>query len=76
MEVWALEAYGAAHMLKEMLTIKSDDVDGRVRAYKAITNGENVPETGIPETFYVLTNELKALGLDVRVYDNNEPETK
>jgi len=74
MEVWALEAYGAAHMLKEMLTIKSDDVDGRVRAYKAITNGENVPETGIPETFYVLTNELKALGLDVRVYDNNENE--
>jgi DNA-directed RNA polymerase subunit beta len=76
MEVWALEAYGAAHMLKEMLTIKSDDVDGRVRAYKAITNGENVPETGIPETFYVLTNELKALGLDVRIYDNNITEEK
>ena len=72
MEVWALEAYGAAHVLKEMLTTKSDDTDGRVRAYKAITNGENVPETGIPETFYVLVNELKALGLDVRVFDEEK----
>jgi len=74
MEVWALEAYGAAHVLKEMLTTKSDDTEGRVKAYKAITNGENVPETGIPETFYVLVNELKALGLDVRVF--NEDKTK
>ncbi|MGE4399335.1 MAG: DNA-directed RNA polymerase subunit beta [Campylobacterales bacterium] len=72
MEVWALEAYGAAHVLKEMLTTKSDDTEGRVRAYKAITNGENVPETGIPETFYVLVNELKALGLDVRVFDEDK----
>ncbi len=72
MEVWALEAYGAAHVLKEMLTTKSDDTEGRVKAYKAITNGENVPETGIPETFYVLVNELKALGLDVRVFDEDK----
>ena len=55
-----------------MLTTKSDDTDGRVRAYKAITNGDNVPETGIPETFYVLVNELKALGLDVRVFDEEK----
>jgi len=72
MEVWALEAYGAAHLLKEMLTTKSDDTEGRVKAYKAITNGENVPETGIPETFYVLVNELKALGIDVRVFDEDK----
>jgi DNA-directed RNA polymerase subunit beta len=72
MEVWALEAYGAAHTLKEMLTIKSDDVDGRVAAYKAITKGENVPSTGIPETFFVLTNELKSLALDVDIYEEGE----
>jgi DNA-directed RNA polymerase beta subunit len=72
MEVWALEAYGAAHVLKEMLTTKSDDTEGRLKAYKAITNGENVPDTGIPETFYVLVNELKALGLDVRVFDEDK----
>lgn len=72
MEVWALEAYGAAHVLKEMLTTKSDDTEGRVKAYKALTNGENVPETGIPETFYVLVNELKALGLDVKVFDEDK----
>jgi len=75
MEVWALEAYGAANTLKEMLTIKSDDVEGRVKAYKALTRGENVPQTGIPETFFVLTNELKSLALDVRIYkeeDENE----
>jgi DNA-directed RNA polymerase subunit beta len=69
MEVWALEAYGAAHTLREMLTVKSDDVEGRVQAYKALTRGENVPQTGIPETFYVLTNELKSLALDVEIYD-------
>ncbi len=69
MEVWALEAYGAAHTLREMLTVKSDDVEGRVLAYKALTRGENVPETGIPETFFVLTNELKSLALDVEIYD-------
>ncbi len=72
MEVWALEAYGAAHTLKEMLTIKSDDVEGRMQAYKAITRGENVPSTGIPETFFVLTNELKALALDVEIFVEGE----
>ncbi len=75
MEVWALEAYGASNVLKEMLTIKSDDVEGRVKAYKALSRGENVPQTGIPETFFVLTNELKSLALDVRIYkeeDENE----
>ena len=68
MEVWALEAYGAAHTLRDMLTIKSDDVDGRLSAYKAISRGENIPSTGIPETFFVLTNELKSLALDVKIY--------
>lgn len=68
MEVWALEAYGAAHTLREMLTIKSDDVDGRLSAYKAISRGENIPQTGIPETFFVLTNELKSLALDIKIY--------
>ncbi|MBE0497463.1 MAG: DNA-directed RNA polymerase subunit beta, partial [Campylobacterales bacterium] len=72
MEVWALEAYGAAHTLREMLTVKSDDVEGRVASYKALTRGENVPQTGIPETFYVLTNELKSLALDVEIYDEVE----
>ncbi|CAD7287804.1 Bifunctional DNA-directed RNA polymerase subunit beta-beta' [Campylobacter majalis] len=72
MEVWALEAYGAAHTLREMLTVKSDDVEGRLSAYKALTRGENVPETGIPETFFVLTNELKSLALDVEIYDEGE----
>jgi DNA-directed RNA polymerase subunit beta len=69
MEVWALEAYGASAVLKEMLTIKSDDVDGRVRAYKAITKGELVPASGIPETLFVLTKELQALALDVEILD-------
>ncbi len=72
MEVWALEAYGAAYTLKEMLTIKSDDVEGRMHAYKAITRGENIPKTGIPETFFVLTNELKALALDVEIFKEGE----
>ncbi|HHS6718343.1 TPA: DNA-directed RNA polymerase subunit beta, partial [Campylobacter jejuni] len=72
MEVWALEAYGAAHTLREMLTIKSDDVEGRFSAYKALTKGENVPATGIPETFFVLTNELKSLALDVEIFDKDE----
>ena len=72
MEVWALEAYGAAYTLREMLTVKSDDVDGRLAAYKALTRGENVPTTGIPETFFVLTNELKSLALDVEIYGNGE----
>jgi DNA-directed RNA polymerase subunit beta len=72
MEVWALEAYGASAVLKEMLTIKSDDVDGRVRAYKAITKGELVPASGIPETLFVLTKELQALALDVDIMDEVE----
>ncbi len=72
MEVWALEAYGAAHTLREMLTVKSDDVEGRLAAYKALTRGENVPSTGIPETFFVLINELKSLALDVEIYDEEE----
>lgn len=65
MEVWALEAYGAAHLLEEMLTIKSDDVDGRNNAFKAITRGENPPPPGIPESFNVLISELKSLGFDI-----------
>jgi len=65
MEVWALEAYGAAHVLEEMLTIKSDDVDGRNDAFKAITRGENPPEAGVPESFNVLVSELKSLGFDI-----------
>ena len=74
MEVWALEAYGASHILKEMLTIKSDDVDGRTRAYRAITKGESVPESGIPETMFVLTKELQALGLDVDLFEKAKEE--
>ncbi|MDD3592092.1 MAG: DNA-directed RNA polymerase subunit beta [Sulfurovum sp.] len=77
MEVWALEAYGASHILKEMLTIKSDDVEGRARAYRAITKGESVPESGIPETMFVLTKELQALGLDAELYaPKNEVEVE
>ncbi|MEA2073714.1 MAG: DNA-directed RNA polymerase subunit beta [Campylobacterota bacterium] len=72
MEVWALEAYGASAVLKEMLTIKSDDVDGRVRAYKAITKGELIPASGIPETLFVLTKELQSLALDVEIMDEVE----
>ncbi len=74
MEVWALEAYGAAHVLKEMLTIKSDDVDGRAKAYRAITKGESVPASGIPETMFVLTKELQSLGIDVELYTKKEGE--
>ena len=71
MEVWALEAYGAAYTLQEILTIKSDDVVGRVKTYEAIIKGENIPESGIPESFKVLLKELQALGLDVQVLDEN-----
>ena len=74
MEVWALEAYGAAHTLKEMLTVKSDDVKGRENAYKAITKGEAVGESEIPETFYVLTKELQSLGLDVNIFGEEVDE--
>ena len=78
MEVWALEAYGAAYTLQEILTVKSDDVVGRVKTYEAIIKGENIPEPGIPESFKVLLKELQALALDVRVLDadNNEVEIK
>ena len=78
MEVWALEAYGAAYTLQEMLTVKSDDVVGRVKTYEAIVKGENVPEPGVPESFKVLVKELQSLGLDVRLYseDNQELELK
>ena len=73
MEVWALEAYGAAYTLQEMLTVKSDDVVGRVKTYEAIVKGENIPEPGVPESFKVLVKELQALGLDIKLYsDNNE----
>ena len=78
MEVWALEAYGAAYTLQEMLTVKSDDTVGRVKTYEAIVKGENVPEPGVPEGFKVLIKELQALGLDVRLLspDNEELELK
>ena len=78
MEVWALEAYGAAHVLQEILTVKSDDVVGRVKTYEAIVKGENIPEPGIPESFKVLIKEMQSLGLDVKVLteDNEEIEIK
>ena len=78
MEVWALEAYGAAYTLQEMLTVKSDDIVGRVKTYEAIVKGENVPEPGVPEGFKVLIKELQSLGLDVRLLseDNQELELK
>ena len=74
MEVWALEAYGAAYTLQEMLTVKSDDVVGRVKTYEAIVKGENIPEPGVPESFKVLVKELQSLGLDVRLYSENNEE--
>ena len=76
MEVWALEAYGAAHTLQEILTVKSDDVVGRVKTYEAIIKGENIPEPGIPESFKVLLKELQSLALDVRVLDQDDNEVK
>ena len=69
MEVWALEAYGAAYTLQEILTVKSDDVVGRVKTYEAIVKGQNVPQSGVPESFKVLVKELQSLGLDIRVLD-------
>jgi DNA-directed RNA polymerase subunit beta len=74
MEVWALEAYGAAHTLQEILTVKSDDVVGRVKAYEAIVKGENIPEPGIPESFKVLIKELQSLALDVKVLRDDAGE--
>ncbi len=76
MEVWALEAYGAAHTLQEILTVKSDDVTGRVKTYEAIVKGENIPEPGVPESFKVLIKELQSLALDIKIItsDQNEME--
>jgi DNA-directed RNA polymerase subunit beta len=78
MEVWALEAYGAAYTLQEILTVKSDDVTGRVKTYEAIVKGSNIPKPGVPESFKVLVKELQALCLDIRVLDEhgNEIELK
>ena len=76
MEVWALEAYGAAHILQEILTVKSDDVTGRVKTYEAIIKGENISEPGIPESFKVLLKELQSLALDVTVLDENGEEVR
>ena len=76
MEVWALEAYGAAHTLQEILTVKSDDVVGRVKTYEAIVKGENIPEPGVPESFKVLIKELQAWCLDVKVLNDNNEEVK
>jgi DNA-directed RNA polymerase subunit beta len=70
MEVWALEAYGAAHTLQEILTVKSDDVNGRSRVYEAIVKGQNLPEPGTPESFNVLVKELQALGIHVTMEAN------
>ena len=74
MEVWALEAYGAAYTLQEILTVKSDDVTGRVKTYEAIVKGHNVPKPGVPESFKVLVKELQSLCLDIRVLDKNGEE--
>ena len=76
MEVWALEAYGAAYMLQEMLTVKSDDIVGRVKTYEAIVKGHNVPPAGVPESFKVLVKELQALSLDVKVLDHDMNEVE
>ncbi|MCD7762089.1 MAG: DNA-directed RNA polymerase subunit beta [Lachnospiraceae bacterium] len=76
MEVWALEAYGASYTLQEILTVKSDDVVGRVKTYEAIIKGENIPEPGIPESFKVLIKELQSLGLDVRVLKDDDTEVE
>ena len=74
MEVWALEAYGAAYTLQEILTVKSDDIVGRVQTYESIVKGENIPEPGIPESFKVLIKEMQSLALDVRVLDEDNKE--
>ena len=74
MEVWALEAYGAAYTLQEILTVKSDDVTGRVRTYESIVKGNNIPQPGVPESFKVLVKELQSLCLDIRVLDKDGKE--
>ena len=76
MEVWALEAYGASYTLQEILTVKSDDVVGRVKTYEAIIKGENIPEPGVPESFKVLLKELQSLALDVRVLKDDQTEVQ
>ncbi|MEL7649777.1 MAG: DNA-directed RNA polymerase subunit beta [Sedimentibacter sp.] len=76
MEVWALEAYGAAHTLQEILTVKSDDVNGRVKTYEAIVKGENIPEPGIPESFKVLVKELQSLALDIKIITSEQDEVE
>ena len=72
MEVWALEAYGASYTLQEILTVKSDDIQGRTKTYEAIVKGENIPEPGVPEAFKVLVKELQSLALDVRIIDEKD----
>ena len=74
MEIWALEAYGAAHILQEILTVKSDDIVGRVKTYESIVKGTNISEPGIPEAFKVLLKELQSLALDVKVLTENKEE--
>src|SRR5699024_12150878 len=74
MEVWALEAYGAAYTLQEILTYKSDDTVGRVKTYEAIVKGDNIPKPGVPESFCVLMKQLQSLGLDVKVMDEHDNE--
>ena len=74
MEVWALEAYGAAYTLQEILTVKSDDVVGRVKTYESIVKGQNIPKPGVPESFRVLIKELQSLGLDIKVLDKYNEE--
>ncbi|MFB8732927.1 hypothetical protein ACEQPO_00230 [Bacillus sp. SL00103] len=74
MEVWALEAYDATYTLQEILTVKSDDVVGRVKTYEAIVKGDNVPEPGVPESFKVLIKELQSLGMDVKILSGDEEE--
>jgi len=74
MEVWALEAYGAAYTLQEILTVKSDDIVGRVKTYESIVKGRNVPEPGVPESFKVLIKELQSLGMDVKMLSSDEKE--
>jgi DNA-directed RNA polymerase subunit beta len=74
MEVWALEAYGAAHTLQEILTVKSDDITGRTKTYESIVKGQSVPEAGIPESFKVLVRELQSLALDVHIYTGENEE--
>lgn len=74
MEVWALEAYGASHTLQEILTIKSDDINGRIKTYEAIIKGNDIPEPGVPESFRVLMHELQGLAIDVKLLDEEGNE--